>query len=80
MRPTLLFGGVVTSIGYLQVFEEPFVMTQGGPLNSTLSVAYDIYKQFGFGNYGYAAAAAYVLFVVIVALSLLQFRLLGQRD
>jgi multiple sugar transport system permease protein len=80
MRPTLLFGGVVTSIGYLQVFEEPFVMTQGGPLNSTLTVSYDIYKQFGFGNYGYAAAASYVLFVVIVALALLQFRLLGQRD
>jgi multiple sugar transport system permease protein len=80
MRPTLLFGGVVTSIGYLQVFEEPFVMTRGGPLNSTLSVAYDIYNQFGFGNYGYAAAASYVLFAVIVALSLLQFRLLGQRD
>jgi multiple sugar transport system permease protein len=80
MRPTLLFGSVVTSIGYLQVFEEPFVMTQGGPLNSTLTVSYDIYKQFGFGNYGYAAAASYVLFVVIVALSLMQFRLLGQRD
>ena len=80
MRPTLLFGGVVTSIGYLQVFEEPFVMTRGGPLNSTLSVAYDIYNQFGFGNYGYAAAASYVLFAVIVALSLMQFRLLGQRD
>jgi multiple sugar transport system permease protein len=80
MRPTLLFGGVITSIGYLQVFEEPFVMTQGGPLNSTLTVSYDIYKQFGFGNYGYAAAASYVLFVVIVALSLLQFRLLGRRD
>jgi multiple sugar transport system permease protein len=80
LRPTLLFGGVVTSIGYLQVFEEPFVMTQGGPLNSTLTVSYDIYKQFGFGNYGYAAAASYVLFVAIVALSALQFRLLGSRD
>jgi multiple sugar transport system permease protein len=80
LRPTLLFGGVVTSIGYLQVFEEPFVMTRGGPLNSTLTISYDIYKQFGFGNYGYAAAASYVLFVAIVGLSVLQFRLLGSRD
>ena len=80
LRPTLLFGAVVTSIGFLQLFEEPFVMTQGGPLNSTLSVSYHIYNQFGFGNYGYAAAASYVLFLAIVALSVLQFRLLGERD
>ncbi|AGZ42605.1 carbohydrate ABC transporter permease [Actinoplanes friuliensis] len=80
LRPTLLFGAVVTGIGYLQLFEEPFVMTQGGPLNSTLSVSYHIYNQFGFGNYGYAAAASYVLFVAIVGLSVLQFRLLGSRE
>jgi multiple sugar transport system permease protein len=80
LRPTLLFGAVMTSIGFLQLFEEPFVMTQGGPLNSTLSVSYHIYNQFGFGNYGYAAAASYVLFVAIVGLSVLQFRLLGERD
>jgi len=80
LRPTLLFGAVITGIGFLQLFEEPFVMTQGGPLSSTLSVSYHIYNQFGFGNYGYAAAAGYVLFVAIVALSVLQFRLLGERD
>ena len=80
MRPALLFGAVITGIGYLQLFEEPLVMTQGGPLSSTLSVSYHIYNQFGFGNYGYAAAASYVLFVAIVALSVLQFRLLGARD
>ncbi|MEV4534107.1 sugar ABC transporter permease [Asanoa sp. NPDC049518] len=79
LRPTLLFGGVVTGIGYLQFFEEPFVMTQGGPLSSTLSVSYHIYNQFGFGNYGYAAAASYVLFIAIVALSVIQFRFLGDR-
>jgi multiple sugar transport system permease protein len=80
LRPTLLFGSVVTGIGYLQLFEEPLVMTQGGPLSSTLSVSYHIYNQFGFGNYGYAAAASYVLFLSIVALSLVQFRLLRARD
>jgi multiple sugar transport system permease protein len=80
MRPTLLFGGVVTMIGYLQFFEEPFVMTQGGPLDSTLSTAYYTYNQFGFGNYSYAAAMAYVLFVVIAIVTAVQFRLLGDRD
>jgi multiple sugar transport system permease protein len=76
LRPTLLFGAVITGIGYLQFFEEPFVMTQGGPLNSTLSVSYHIYNQFGFGNYSYAAAMGYVLFVAVVALTAAQFRLL----
>lgn len=80
LRPTLLFGGVVTMIGYLQFFEEPFVMTRGGPLDKTLSIAYYTYNQFGFGNYNYAAAMSYVLFVVIAFVTFLQFRLLGNRD
>ncbi len=80
LRPTLLFGGVITTIGYLQFFEEPFVMTQGGPLDKTLSVAYYTYNQFGFGNYSYAAAMSYALFVVIAIVTFVQFRLLGNRD
>jgi multiple sugar transport system permease protein len=80
MRPTLLFGGVITMIGYLQFFEEPFVMTRGGPLDSTLSAAYYTYNQFGFGNYSYAAAMAYVLFVVIALVTALQFKFLGSKD
>ncbi len=80
LRPTVLFAAVITGIGYLQFFEEPFVMTQGGPLNTTMSVAYDVYNQFGFGNYGYAAAMSYVLFLAVVLLTLFQFRLLGRRD
>ncbi len=79
MRPTLLFGGVITGIGYLQFFEEPFVMTRGGPLDKTLSLSYYIYNQFGFGNYNYAAAMGYVLFLSIVVLTLVQFRLLREK-
>jgi multiple sugar transport system permease protein len=80
MRPTLLFGSVITMIGYLQFFEEPFIMTRGGPLDSTLSAAYYTYNQFGFGNYSYAAAMAYVLFVVIALATAVEFRLLGSKD
>jgi len=80
MRPTILFGAVITGVGYVQFFEEPFVMTQGGPLNGTLSVAYHTYNQFGFGNYGYAAAMSYVLFLAVVVLTLVQFGVLGERD
>lgn len=75
LRPTLLLGAVLLSVGYLQFFEEPFVMTRGGPLDSTLSISYFTYNQFGFGNYAMASAASYVLFVAIAALSVLQFRL-----
>lgn len=80
LKPTLLFGAVITSVGYLQFFEEPFVMTQGGPLDSTLSMSYYVYKQFGFGNYGYASAISYVLFVIIVVFTAVQFRLLREKD
>jgi len=79
LRPTLLFVLVTTSIGYLQVFEEPFVMTKGGPLNSTITVSYNTYQQFGFGNYGLASAMSYLIFVVIAIVTALQFRLLRER-
>jgi multiple sugar transport system permease protein len=80
LRPTLLFGAVITSIGYLQFFEEAFVMTKGGPLDSTRSVTFFTYDQFGYGNYGYASAAAYLLFLAIVLLTFLQFRWLREKD
>jgi len=80
LRPTLLLGAVLLSVAYLQFFEEAFVMTQGGPLDSTLSVTYFTYDQFGFGEYGFASAASYVLFVAIVLLSLVQFRAFRSLD
>ncbi|TCO50236.1 multiple sugar transport system permease protein [Kribbella antiqua] len=75
LRPTTLVVAVLLSIGYLQFFEEPFVMTSGGPLGSTTSISYYAYEQFGFGNYGMASAASYVLVAAIALLSLLQFRI-----
>jgi multiple sugar transport system permease protein len=80
LRPTLLFGAVITGLGYLQFFEEAFVMTKGGPLDSTRSVTYFTFDQFGFGNYGYAAAASYLLFLAVVLLTWVQFRWLGDRE
>ena len=80
LRPTILLGAILISVGYLQFFEEAFVMTKGGPLDSTLSVAFYTYQQFGFGEYGLASAASYVLFLAIALLSLLQFRLLRSKD
>ena len=80
LRPTTLVVAVLLSIAYLQFFEEPFVMTGGGPLDSTISIGYYAYDQFGFGLYGIASAASYVLVLVIALLSFLQFRLFRSRS
>ena len=81
LRPAILFLAIITSSGYLQLFEEPFVMTGGGPLNSTLSVSMYVYQQgFSFLNLGYASAVAYALFVAIVVLAVIQFRLLRTEE
>jgi multiple sugar transport system permease protein len=76
LAPTTLFVTIITLIGYFQLFAEPYVMTQGGPLNSTLSIVLLMYQQgFRWWNMGYAAALAFVLFALILAASLLQARL-----
>lgn len=80
MKPTILLGAVLISVAYLQFFEESFVMTQGGPLDSTLSAAYYVYQQFGFGRYGIASAASWVLFIIIALVSVLQFRILKSDE
>ena len=77
LSPTLLFLGVLTTIGYFQFFAEPYVMTGGGgPLNATLSVGLLMYKAgFRWWSMGYAASVAFVLFVVVLGLTAIQFRL-----
>jgi ABC-type sugar transport system permease subunit len=80
LRPTILFMLVITTIGYLQLFEEPFVMTDGGPLDATLSVTMYMYQQgFEFFEQGYASAIAYVLFVIVAIVAFLQFRFLREE-
>ena len=81
LMPTLVFVSVVTMIGYFQLFAEPYVMTQGGPLRSTTSVVLLMYEEgFRWWRMGYAAAIAFVLFVVILIATLLQFRLQKERS
>ena len=80
LRPTLLFVSVITMIGYFQLFAEPYVMTQGGPLRSTTSVVLLMYEEgFRWWRMGYAAAIAFVLFVVILLATMVQFRLQRER-
>ena len=61
---------IMTISGYFQLFAEPYVMTQGGPLQSTVSVLYLMYDEgFKWWNLGLASAVAFVLFVIIVVVS-----------
>ncbi len=81
LAPTTLFISIITMIGYFQLFAEPYVMTQGGPLNSTLSIVLLMYQQgFRWWNMGYSAAIAFVLFAIILVASLLQTRLQRRRE
>jgi len=79
LAPTFLFVGIITAIGYFQLFAEPYVMTQGGPLKSTLSMVLYMYEEgFRWWRLGSAAAVAVVLFVIILGCTLLQLRV--QRE
>ncbi|GIN57129.1 carbohydrate ABC transporter permease [Lederbergia ruris] len=67
---------VTTMIGWFQFFEEPFVMTQGGPLNSTNSMALFVYQEgFQYNEFGYGAAASFVLFAIIIVVTIVQFKI-----
>jgi multiple sugar transport system permease protein len=80
LAPTTLFVGVITLIGYFQLFVEPYVMTGGGPLRATTSVVLLMYEEgFRWWRMGTAAAIAFVLFAVILIATLIQFRL-QRRD
>ena len=79
LLPTILLISVLLTVFYLQVFDEPYLLTDGGPLGSTESVALYTYKQFGFGNYGISSAASVVTLVLVAVVSVVQFRLLRPR-
>nr|MDQ5872168.1 sugar ABC transporter permease [Acidobacteriota bacterium] len=73
---TFLFVGVITMIGYFQLFAEPYVMTRGGPVQSTVSIVYLMFEEgFRWWNIGTASAVAFVLFVIVLAATMVQFRL-----
>ncbi len=78
LRPMALYVILINTIKSFQVFVEIFVMTKGGPLNSTLTVVYFVYDR-GLHKFlmGYASAAAYILFVLIMIFALIQMRLFG---
>lgn len=76
LAPVMLVVSILTMAAYFQLFAEPYVMTQGGPVQSTTSILYLMFTQgFQFWNLGYATAVAFVLFAILFALTLVQVRL-----
>ncbi len=80
LRPTILFVLVTMVIFMFQVFTAIYVMTEGGPLHATDVIVYHIYRQaWEYLRMGYASAMAWVLFAIVFAITLVQFRFLGRR-
>jgi multiple sugar transport system permease protein len=81
LRPTLVFATITTAIFTLRSFEQVYVITGGGPLNSTNLLVYYIYEQaFAQFDFGYAAAAATVLLAIALLLVYLQLRTWGEEN
>jgi multiple sugar transport system permease protein len=79
LGPVLMVVGVITVAGYFQLFAEPYVMTRGDPLQSTVSVLYFMFEEgFRWWNLGRASAVAFLLFLIIFAITTLMMRL-GRR-
>lgn len=81
LRPIILFTTITSTIGTLQLFDEVQNITEGGPANATITISQYIYNLcFKYNpNFGYAAAVAFVVLLIIATLSLLQFKVGGDR-
>ena len=81
LGPVLLVVGVITVSGYFQLFAEPYVITRGDPLQSTVSVLYFMFEEgFKWWNLGRASAVAFLLFLLILGVTSLMLRLGRRRD
>lgn len=80
MRPVILFSVVLSLMGSFNLFNEVYILTGGGPMNATITSFVDIFGQ-AFGNFrlGYASAMAYVYFIILFVLTLVQVRYFGSR-
>ena len=81
LGPVLLVVGVITVSGYFQLFAEPYVMTRGDPLQSTVSVLYFMFEEgFKWWNLGRASAVAFLLFLIILAVTTVMLRFGRKRQ
>jgi multiple sugar transport system permease protein len=79
LSPAIFFNVVIAIISSVQTFAEPYVMTKGGPENATLFLGLYLYQNaFSFLQMGYASAMAWIMFVIIFVLTIIQFSLAGR--
>ncbi len=81
LRPAITLTVVLSTIGTLQLFDEPYVLTNGGPNNATLTIGMYLYQNgFKYFDFGYASAIGYVLTGLIGVIALIQFRFLREKQ
>lgn len=81
LKSTIKYVVMITMIQAMKLFTQPYVMTKGGPQNSTKTLVYYIYTEgFQEGNFGYACSAAAVFFIIVVTMSLVMKRLTMPKD
>ncbi|WP_177177328.1 carbohydrate ABC transporter permease [Bacillus sp. MUM 116] len=79
LKPVFIFTVVMSTIGTLQLFDEPFILTHGGPNNATMTITLYLYETgFKFFDFGYASAIAYVLVLITAVISWIQMKLVGE--
>ncbi len=79
LRPTTLLVTVLQTVSFLNIFEEPYLLTKGGPLGSTKSIAVWVYEQFGFGNVSASMAGSVLLLLLVGIVAIVQFRMLRPK-
>ncbi|WP_257347433.1 carbohydrate ABC transporter permease [Pseudalkalibacillus decolorationis] len=81
LMPSIIIVTVMSSIAAMKVFEEIYIMTGGGPLNSSKTLVFYIYQEaFESLNMGYASAAGVVLFIITLVFSILNLKLMGKKE
>jgi len=79
LRPTTLLVMILMTVSFLNIFDEPYLVTHGGPLGSTQSLALWVYEQFGYGNIAPSMAGSFILLALVGIIAAVQFRVLRPK-
>ena len=81
VKEVIIFCTITSTIGTLQLFDEPFILTAGGPNNATITLGMYLHNNgFRYLKFGYASAIGYVMTIIIALLSMVQFKLTKEDD
>ncbi|WEG12436.1 sugar ABC transporter permease [Pullulanibacillus sp. KACC 23026] len=80
LKPVILFTAIISTISTLQLFDEPYNLTKGGPGDATMTLGLYIYQNgFKYFDFGYASAIAYIVVIIVAILSYVQFKVTGDE-